>query len=173
MYPDVHSSTIPNIPWRKEGNRKDWYSNLRGGFKVKNDDNTRGNTYNPVRNFIFQISYETIGRVQMTFLRLLSLEAHQNFTYTCINSVAWYNSRTSKYDMSIKLLGENEQEFSHSRLKPQVILDGCKTRDSKSETVFEVRTKKLHQLPIIDFFPVDYGMPNQAFGFSVGSVCFK
>ena len=28
----------------------------------------------------------------MTFLRLLSEEAHQNFTYTCINSVAWYDN---------------------------------------------------------------------------------
>jgi collagen type V/XI/XXIV/XXVII alpha len=30
-----------------------------------------------------------MGPVQLTFLRLMSSEAHQNFTYTCINSAAW------------------------------------------------------------------------------------
>lgn len=64
----------------------------------------------------------------MTFLRLLSQEVYQNFTYTCINSAAWYNSKTFKYDMSIKLLGENEQEFSYEppSIKPYIITDGCK-----------------------------------------------
>ena len=47
------------------------------------------------------------------------------------------------------------------------------TRKSKSETVFEVRTKKLGHVPIVDFYPVDYGLPHQAFGFQVGPVCFK
>jgi collagen type V/XI/XXIV/XXVII, alpha len=32
VFPDTHSSKMPNIPWRKEAT--DWYSNLRGGFKV-------------------------------------------------------------------------------------------------------------------------------------------
>lgn len=109
----------------------------------------------------------------MTFLRLLSQEGYQNFTYTCINSAAWYNSKTQKYDMAIKLLGNNEQEFSHSTIKPTVLSDGCKSRNSKTETIFEIRTKKLYQLPVIDFFPTDYGMNNQAFGFSAGPVCYK
>lgn len=34
VFPDIHSSTMPNIPWRKDNNKDDWYSNLRGGFKV-------------------------------------------------------------------------------------------------------------------------------------------
>lgn len=34
VYPDIHTSQMPNIPWRKENNKTDWYSNLRGGFKV-------------------------------------------------------------------------------------------------------------------------------------------
>lgn len=152
VFPDIHSSTMPNIPWRKENNRNDWYSNLRGGFKI---------------------TYETIGVVQMTFIRLLSQEAYQNFTFTCINSAAWYNTKNYKYDLSIKLLGDNNQEFSHESNKPFVKIDGCKSRKSKSETVFEIRTEKLTQLPLVDFYPIDYGMPNQAFGFSVGPVCFK
>lgn len=36
VYPDIHSSQMPNIPWRKEnGDHTDWYSNLRGGFRVR------------------------------------------------------------------------------------------------------------------------------------------
>ncbi|KAB0800186.1 hypothetical protein PPYR_05926 [Photinus pyralis] len=150
--PDVHSAHMPNIPWRKEGNSNNWYSNLRGGFKI---------------------TYETVGVVQMTFLKLLSQDAYQNFTYSCINGVAWYNSKTMNNDLSIKLLGENEQEFSNTAIKPNVLIDGCKTRTTKSETIFEIRTKKLSQLPIVDFYPVDYGSSNQAFGFLVGPVCFK
>lgn len=35
VFPDIHSSQMPNIPWRKEADKTDWYSNLRGGFKVR------------------------------------------------------------------------------------------------------------------------------------------
>lgn len=126
-----------------------------------------------LRIHLFQITYETIGPVQMSFLRLLSQEAHQNFTYTCVNSIAWYNTKTYKYDMSISLLGQSGQEFSNTGLRPNIILDGCSSRTSKSETIFEIVTKKIVDLPIVDFLPIDYGMPNQAFGFSVGPVCFK
>lgn len=123
--------------------------------------------------FLFQFTYETIGIVQMTFLRLLSQNAYQNFTYSCINSAAWYNAKSSKHDLSIKLLGDNEQVFAYDKQKPQILLDGCKTRSTKAETIFEIRTENLDELPLIDFYPVDYGAPNQAFGFTVGPVCFK
>jgi len=36
VFPDVHASKMPNIPWRKS--RQGWYSTLRGGFKVKSID---------------------------------------------------------------------------------------------------------------------------------------
>ena len=35
------------------------------------------------------MTYESIGPVQMTFLRLLSEQGRQNFTYSCLNSAAW------------------------------------------------------------------------------------
>ena len=35
VFPDVHSRAMPNIPWRREGEKYDWYSNLRGGFRVR------------------------------------------------------------------------------------------------------------------------------------------
>ena len=81
---------------------------------------------------MFQITYETIGVVQMTFLRLLSQEAYQNFTYTCINSAAWFNLKTNNHDMAIKLLGENETEFSTEGIKPSVLTDGCKVSQTFS-----------------------------------------
>lgn len=153
VHPDIHSSQMPNIPWRKENDRTDWYSNLRGGFRI---------------------SYETVGTVQMKFLRMLSQEVYQNFTYTCMNSVAWFNSNTENFDSSIKFLGDNDMEIGYEAyMKPTVISDGCRTGRSKSESVFEVRTKKVDFLPIIDFYPVDYGQQQQAFGFQMGPICFK
>lgn len=105
--PDIHSSQITNIPWRKENDHNNWYSNLRGGFRI---------------------TYESIGTVQMTFLRLLSQEGYQNFTYTCINSAAWYSDDLDSNEMAIKFLGENELEIGHDSLaiRPNVFEDGCK-----------------------------------------------
>merc|ERR1712098_505917 len=135
--PDVHASRMPNIPWRKS--TEGWYSTLRGGFRI---------------------SYDSLGPVQLTFLRLMSSEAHQNFTYTCINSAAWFDSRSGNHNSAIKLQGDNDDEFSPQTNKPNILLDGCKTKRAESKTVFEVRTKKLGQLPLVDFYPVDYGKPH-------------
>jgi len=153
VYPDVHASRMPNIPWRNSHNG--WYSTLRGGFRI---------------------SYDSLGPVQMTFLRLMSREAYQNFTYTCLNSASWYDQGASNYNSAIKLQGENEAEFSaEGANQPIVLMDGCKSKTTnvESKTIFEVRTTKLGQLPLVDFLPSDYGKPRQAFGFQVGPVCFK
>lgn len=122
---------------------------------------------------MLQITYETIGTVQLNFLRLLSQEAYQNFTYTCINSFGWYNVLDFNYNSSLRLLGANDDEFSYTGINPQIVTDNCKTRKSKGETVLLVHSKKLQQLPLVDFYPVDYGLPHQAFGFTVGPICFK
>lgn len=148
--PDVHTTKMPNIPWRKRGDG--WFSNLRGGFKM---------------------TYDSVGPVQLSFLRMLSLEATQNFTYTCLNSVAWYDNDNRGYEKSLKLLGDNDDEFSAMHNKPNVIEDGCRTRRQESKTIFNILTSKLSQLPVIDFHPVDYGLPHQAFGFEIGPVCFR
>merc|ERR1712025_1018069 len=148
--PDVHASRMPKIPWRKS--TEGWYSTLRGGFRI---------------------SYDSLGPVQLTFLRLMSSEAYQNFTYTCINSAAWYDSSTGNLNNAIKLQGDNEDEFSPVENSPNILMDGCRAKRRESKTVFEVRTKKLGQLPLVDFYPIDYGKPHQAFGFEVGPVCFR
>ena len=98
VFPDVHASKMPNIPWRRSGDG--WYSSLRGGFKVRNINDRVFIIMFSVLIFkcVFtdqiiilhlQITYDSVGPVQMSFLRLLSHEAHQNVTYTCINSAAW------------------------------------------------------------------------------------
>lgn len=62
----------------------------------------------------------------MTFLRLLSQDVYQNFTYTCINSAAWHSQKANNYNFAIKLMGENEFEFGVDTIKPNILVDGCK-----------------------------------------------
>lgn len=65
----------------------------------------------------------------MNFLRLLSQNGYQNFTYTCINSAAWFNSKSNSYDMAVKFMGQDSVEFSSepgSSPKVDVLVDGCK-----------------------------------------------
>merc|ERR1719216_538137 len=70
-------------------------------------------------------------------------DAHQNVTYTCINSAAWYDIHSRSYKKSIRLLGDNDDEFSStSTNKPVVEIDGCKMRKGESKTVFSLQTKK-------------------------------
>ncbi len=50
----------------------------------------------------------------------------------------------------------------------------CQSRKRTGRAVFEMtQSRRLNMLPIIDFMPMDYGQPHQAFGFEVGPVCFK
>lgn len=76
------------------------------------------------------MTYEAVGTVQMNFLRILSEEARQNFTYTCINSVAWHSTKLDSYDLSIKLMSANEMEIGYDTTSPSinVLDDGCRVR---------------------------------------------
>ena len=74
------------------------------------------------------MTYDSVGPVQLSFLRMLSLEPTQNFTYTCLNSVAWYDNDNRGYEKSLKLLGDNDDEFSAMHNKPNVIEDGCRVK---------------------------------------------
>jgi hypothetical protein len=40
--------------------------------------------------------------------------------------VAWYDNNARNYDLALKLLGDNEDEFSAMRNKPNVEMDGCR-----------------------------------------------
>ncbi|TMW44814.1 hypothetical protein DOY81_010108 [Sarcophaga bullata] len=84
IYPDVHTTERPMVPMRHGGREKQWFSQMPGGNKI---------------------TYDGVGTVQLTFLKLLSKEAYQNFTYYCRNSVAWHDSTRGNYDKALHFLG--------------------------------------------------------------------
>jgi len=62
----------------------------------------------------------------MTFLKLLSSSARQNFTYICHQSVAWYDAKADDYNKALRFLGSNDEEMSYDNnpfIKP--LSDGC------------------------------------------------
>ena len=68
----------------------------------------------------------SINEVQMTFLRLLTASARQNFTYSCHQSVAWYDAKADDYNKALRFLGSNDEELSYDNnpfIKP--LSDGC------------------------------------------------
>lgn len=71
----------------------------------------------------------SINSVQMTFLKLLSSSARQNFTYICHQSVAWYDAKADNYDKALRFLGSNDEEMSYDN-NPfiKVLSDGCSVR---------------------------------------------
>uniref|UniRef100_A0AAY4D491 Fibrillar collagen NC1 domain-containing protein n=1 Tax=Denticeps clupeoides TaxID=299321 RepID=A0AAY4D491_9TELE len=115
----------------------------------------------------------SINMVQMTFLKLLTASARQNFTYSCHQSVAWHNTNTDSYDKALRFLGSNNEEMSYDN-NPfiKALSDGCADRKGYGKTVMEINTPKIDQVPIIDVMLNDFGDPSQKFGFEVGPVCF-
>lgn len=83
---------------------------------------------------VSQLSYVdveegSINSVQMTFLKLLSSSARQNFTYICHQSVAWYDAKADNYDKALRFLGSNDEEMSYDN-NPfiKALSDGCSVR---------------------------------------------
>lgn len=79
----------------------------------------------PQLNYV-DVEDRTITMVQMTFLKLLSSAARQNFTYICHQSVAWYDAKADSYDKALRFLGSNDEELSYDNnpyVKP--LMDGC------------------------------------------------
>lgn len=64
--------------------------------------------------------------VQMTFLKLLTASARQNFSYSCHQSVAWHDSTSDSYGKALRFLGSNDEEMSYDN-NPYIkaISDGC------------------------------------------------
>lgn len=82
-----------------------------------------------------QLSYvdadgNSINMVQMTFLRLLTASARQNFTYSCHQSVAWHDATSDSYDKAMRFLGANDEEMSYDN-NPYIkaLSDGCAVSD--------------------------------------------
>lgn len=156
IYPDKKSSGVRISSWPKEVPGS-WFSEFKRG-KIFSYVDADGNA---------------INMVQMTFLRLLTASARQNFTYSCHQSVAWYDASSDSYNKALRFLGANDEEMSYDN-NPYIkaISDGCETRKGYGKTVMEINTPKIDQVPIIDVMLTDFGDPNQKFGFEVGPVCF-
>uniref|UniRef100_A0A673C882 Collagen, type XI, alpha 1a n=1 Tax=Sphaeramia orbicularis TaxID=375764 RepID=A0A673C882_9TELE len=156
IYPDKKSNGVRISSWPKEIPGS-WFSEFKRG-KILSYVDSDGNS---------------INMVQMTFLRLLTASARQNFTYSCHQSVAWHDANSDSYDKALRFLGANDEEMSYDN-NPyiQALSDGCATRSGYGKTVMEINTPKIDQVPIIDVMLTDFGDPNQKFGFEVGPVCF-
>lgn len=82
--------------------------------------------------FFIQLSYvdadgEPVGVVQLGFLRLLSIQAHQNFTYHCQHSVAWAdNTASDRYQRALRFQAANDEELTY-KTSPYIkaLTDGC------------------------------------------------
>uniref|UniRef100_A0A8D3CPP5 Collagen, type XI, alpha 1a n=1 Tax=Scophthalmus maximus TaxID=52904 RepID=A0A8D3CPP5_SCOMX len=155
IYPDKKSNGVRISSWPKEVPGS-WFSEFKRG-KILSYIDAEGNS---------------INMVQMTFLRLLTASARQNFTYSCHQSVAWHDITSDSYDKAMRFLGANDEEMSYDN-NPYIkaLSDGC-TRKGYGKTVMEINTPKIDQVPIIDVMFTDFGDPNQKFGFEVGPVCF-
>uniref|UniRef100_A0A8D3DN76 Collagen, type XI, alpha 1a n=1 Tax=Scophthalmus maximus TaxID=52904 RepID=A0A8D3DN76_SCOMX len=156
IYPDKKSNGVRISSWPKEVPGS-WFSEFKRG-KILSYIDAEGNS---------------INMVQMTFLRLLTASARQNFTYSCHQSVAWHDITSDSYDKAMRFLGANDEEMSYDN-NPYIkaLSDGCATRKGYGKTVMEINTPKIDQVPIIDVMFTDFGDPNQKFGFEVGPVCF-
>uniref|UniRef100_A0A7N6C278 Fibrillar collagen NC1 domain-containing protein n=1 Tax=Anabas testudineus TaxID=64144 RepID=A0A7N6C278_ANATE len=156
IYPDKKSNGVRISSWPKEVPGS-WFSEFKRG-KILSYIDADGNS---------------INMVQMTFLRLLTASARQNFTYHCHQSVAWHDATSDSYNKALRFLGANDEEMSYDN-NPYIkaVSDGCALRKGYGKTVMEINTPKIDQVPIIDIMLTDFGDPNQKFGFEVGPVCF-
>lgn len=98
---DVDSARLSK--WERTPNAT-WFSDLKSGFRVR---------------------YRTVGQVQLRFLRLLSTEAHQNFTLVCNNVNAWYSQKTKSYENALRFMGHNDEVMTWEKNSPDVPLDDC------------------------------------------------
>ncbi|MEE6518463.1 hypothetical protein FKM82_029465 [Ascaphus truei] len=156
IFPSKDTEKVKMSSWSTE-KRETWYSQFQSGSKFSYVDSDS----NPV------------GVVQLTFLRLLSVSAHQNFTYHCHRSSAWHLSSTDSYHKALHFMGANEEDLSfHTSPYIKALRDGCAMRKGTDKTVLEVHTPLVDQLPLTDAMFMDFGEPNQKFGFEVGPVCF-
>ncbi|KYO26325.1 hypothetical protein Y1Q_0002546 [Alligator mississippiensis] len=156
VFPSKEIEVVPMSAWEDE-KPQTWYSQFQQGSKFSYMD----------------AEGQALGVVQLTFLRLLSVAAHQNFTYHCHRSVAWQGPGTAGYLHALHFRGANEDDLSHDT-SPYIkaLMDGCAARKGPERTVLEVHTPRVEQLPLADVRVVDFGESGQRFGFTLGPVCF-
>ncbi|NWW97894.1 CO5A1 protein, partial [Caloenas nicobarica] len=116
---------------------------------------------------------QPLGVVQLTFLRLLSVSARQNFTYRCQRSVGWRSAAAGDHQRALRFLAASEEELGYDN-SPYIkaVTDGCAARTGSGQTVLELNTPRPEQLPLRDVRVADFGEPGQRFGFELGPACF-
>ena len=64
---------------------------------------------------------------QLTFLRLLSAGARQNFTLHCRHAAAWYDARAATFARALRFRGANGEELGHDHPATPIraLHDGC------------------------------------------------
>lgn len=67
--------------------------------------------------------------VQLTFLKLLSATARQTFTYTCQNSIGWYDLTSHGHQHAVRFRAGNDEEMTQAK-SPFIasLYDGCQVR---------------------------------------------
>jgi len=158
-----NNSTCIN-PVQREIETKQWYTGEK--------------QYKWIGELVLQesaISYNA-DTTQITFLKMLSKNATQTITYHCRNSAAWYNTKTKSTDGSMKLRDDKGDEITSEsvKVKPSVLLDGCKEKDNKlHKTIIQLSsTTHRNRLPIQDVAMMDIGSSGQEFGIEIGRACF-
>uniref|UniRef100_A0A8C5S5P7 Fibrillar collagen NC1 domain-containing protein n=1 Tax=Laticauda laticaudata TaxID=8630 RepID=A0A8C5S5P7_LATLA len=158
LFPDKKFEAVRLAAWSKE-QPGSWFSTFKRGKKFSYVDADG----NPVLV------------TQLTFLRLLSAVARQNFTLLCQNIAAWYEADTSSHMKALRFRAFNDVELMHNSTETPIhaLYDGCQGRKGQERTVLQVVTQHVEHLPLIDVAVQDFGDTNQKFGFELGPVCFS
>lgn len=87
---------------------------------------TCSSTFTPLQFSYIDTDGIMVPVVQLTFLKLLSATARQNFTCMCQNSVSWYDATTHGHQHAVRFLASNDEEMTHDKtpfITP--LYDGC------------------------------------------------
>lgn len=126
---------VTNATWYTGRPKRIYYSNMRGGVKF---------TY--------------AEKTQLTFLRLLSIEARQTVTFYCRN-----------VDANLEFLNSREDVLRDY----EILENTCQSAsDIWGKAVISYQTDITDNLPIDDFSVGNLGADNQEFGFDMGRACF-
>ncbi|XP_026517780.2 collagen alpha-1(V) chain-like, partial [Terrapene carolina triunguis] len=109
LFPTKETQEVRMSVWQEEKPPR-WFSQFREGSKFSYVD----------------ADGRPVGAVQLTFLRLLSVAARQNFTYHCQRSVAWRSAASGGHQRALRLRGANEEDMSYDN-SPYItaLTDGC------------------------------------------------
>ncbi|NXI77984.1 CO1A1 protein, partial [Rhipidura dahli] len=112
-----------------------------------------------------QLEYAGASPVQLRFLRLHSLRAHQKVSYSCRPSPQRGRPQPRR---EIRFLADSrDRSYAAS-------LQGCLPDESPiTDTIFQFSTEELWLLPLRDLAVFHDGDASHQFGFTVGPVCFS